>query len=244
MLKFSVIIPVYNEERTAIPVYFSVNEVMEKIGGTYEIIFVNDGSTDNSLSVLKSINLKPANLVIIDLNKHSGQSAAMQGGFDFARGETIITLDGDFQNDPKDIPKLLDAMIKSKYDAVCGWRWQRKDRFSKVFISRAASIFIRFVIHENIHDFGCTMRVFKREVLRNICLSRGMHRLFVPILAKLKYSIGEVKVRHHPRRFGRSKYNIHNRLIFIIDFIRFLILGVNGMNKHRINYQIKEIIRR
>lgn len=237
-------IPIYNEEQSIIPLYFSLKNVMDKIGQTYEIIFVNDGSTDSSLDKLKGINLSPAQLVIVNLKKHSGQATAMQAGFDIAQGELIITMDGDLQNDPKDIPNLLGKM-KEGYDVVCGWRYDRKDPWSKVFVSKVTSNLMRLVTNKNIHDFGCTLRIFKRGILENVYLFRGMHRFFTLIMSKLSYKIGEVKVRHHPRRFGSSKYNICDRLPgCIIDSMCILLFGIHRLMKRKSDYQIKEVIRK
>ncbi len=244
MLKFSVVVPIYNEEKAFMLVYNSLKNVMDKIGQTYEIIFVNDGSTDKGPDMLKSIDSNPANLIIVDLDKHRGQSVAMQAGFDIAQGEFIITMDGDLQNDPEDIPYLLDK-LKDGYDVVCGWRYNRKDPWSKVITSNLASFFLRLMIKQNIHDFGCTLRIFKKEVLKDIYLSKGMHRFFVLIMFKLGYKIGEVKVNHHPRRFGESKYNIHNRLFeCLTDFIYILSFDICDLMKYKSDYQIKELIRK
>lgn len=235
MLKFSIVIPIYNEEETVVPLYLSLKRVMDRMEQSYEIIFVNDGSTDNSLGVLNSIDSKPANLIIVNLNKHSGQSAALQAGFDIAEGELIITMDGDLQNDPEDIPKLLEKM-KEGFDVVCGWRYNRIDPFSKVFPSKIASTFLRIITRENIHDFGCTLRIFKKEILKNVYLSGGMHRFFVLIMFKLGYKIGEVKVKHYPRRFGCSKYNISNRLLqCLIDSMRILLFDIKKLMKRKSN---------
>ncbi len=245
MIKFSVIVTVYNEERSVIPVYYSLKKVMDIIGESYELIFVNDGSRDKSLEVLKSIKLSPANLIIVDLAKHRGQSTAMQAGFDSAGGEMIITLDGDLQNEPEDIILLYDEMIKGKYDIICGWRYLRKDPLNRLVISKIACILLRAITKENIHDFGCSLRIFKREVLSNIYFSGGMHRFFVLIMHKLGYKIGEIKVTHNHRRFGKSKYNLHNRLFeCLVDFTRILLFDTRKALNCKIKYQINRIIKK
>jgi glycosyltransferase involved in cell wall biosynthesis len=220
---------------------------MERMGQSYEIVFVNDGSTDSSLDILKSINFESAHLVhlvIVNLNKHSGQSIAMQAGLDAAGGELIITMDGDLQNVPEDIPKLLDKLNEG-YDVVCGWRYNRKDPWDKVFISKIASVLRRILTKESIHDFGCTLRIFKKDVLKNVYLSAGMHRFFTLVMSKLGYKVAEVKVKHHPRRFGRSKYNIHNRLLeCLIDSMRISLFDIRELMKRKSDYQIREVIRR
>lgn len=245
MPKFSVIISVYNEEQAVIPLCYSLKKVMGKLGQSYEIIFVNDGSRDRSLSVLKSINLSPANLIIVDLDKHRGQSTALQAGFDISQGEFIITMDGDLQNDPEDIPRLMDK-LKDGYDVVCGWRYNRKDPWSKVATSNLASFFLRFMAKQNIHDFGCPLRILKKEVLKDVYLSKGMHRFFILLMFRLGYKIGEVEVNHYPRRFGESKYNIHNRLFeCLFVFLRISLYDIHNLMKyHGPDYKIKEVIRK
>jgi glycosyltransferase involved in cell wall biosynthesis len=244
MLKFSIVIPIYNEEQSIVPIYLSLRRVMERMEQSYEVIFVNDGSSDRSAQVLNSIDLKPPNLTIVNLNKHSGQSAAMQAGFDVAEGELIITIDGDLQNEPGDIPNLLDKM-KDGYDVVCGWRYDRKDPWGKLLASNIACTLRRIITKEDIHDFGCGLRIFKKEVLRDIYLSSGMHRFFTLITSRLGYKTGEIKVKHCPRRYGISKYNIHNRLRqCIMDTIRILLFDIHQLMKCRSSYQIKEVIRK
>lgn len=217
-MKYSIVITVYNEEQSVELLYFSLKDVMDKINGSCEIIFVDDCSIDKSLEKLRNIRLGSSNLTIITLKKRCGQSTAMQAGFKVAKGELIITMDADLQNDPKDIPKLLEKM-KGGYDLVCGWRYNRRDPWSKVFISKVICVSRCIITKENIHDFGCSLRVFKKEVLKHIYFSKSIHILLPLMMFKLGFKIGEVKVMHHPRRFGISKYNVLNRLVFIKDFM-------------------------
>ncbi len=245
MFKFSVVIPVYNEKESVVFLYTSLRQVIEKLRQPYEIIFVDDCSIDGTFEALSGINLSPANLIVVGLSKHSGQSVAMQAGFDIAQGELIITMDGDLQNDSKDIILLRDEMIKGNYDIVCGWRYERKDPLNKLVVSKIAHVLRRLVTKENIHDFGCSLRIFKRAVLNNVYLSGGMHRFFVLIMHKRGYKIGEVKVRHNPRRFGKSKYNLYNRLFeCLMDFTRILLFDTRKALNCKIKYQIKRIIRK
>lgn len=245
MFKYSVVIPLYNEKKSIVRLYFSLKHVMDGMRQPYEIILVNDCSIDGTFETLTSIDLSPGNLIIINLEKHSGQSIALQAGFDVARGEFIITMDGDLQNDPGDIPLLFDK-LKDGYDAVCGWRHNRKDPRSKVVISNLVSFFLRIMVKQNIHDFGCPLRILKKEVLKNVYLSKGMHRFFALLMLKLGYKIGEVKVNHRPRRFGESKYNIHNRLFeCLFIFLRISLYDIHKlMEHHKPDYKIKEVIRR
>lgn len=244
MLRFSVIVPIYNEEDSIRRLYYSLKNVMDRIGQSYEIIFINDGSDDSSCEVLDSIELKSANLVVINLNKRSGQSAAMQAGFDIAQGELIITMDGDLQNDPEDIPGLLDK-LEAGYDVVCGWRYDRKDSWRQIVSSKVANIIRKIFTEEPVHDVGCTLRIFKKEVLQNVYLTGGLHRFFTLIVSKLGYKIGELKVRHHHRKFGKTKYNIPDRLQEgIIDLIRISLCDIHKLMRRKSSYEIKEVIRK
>lgn len=228
-MKYSVVIPVYNEEDSVCPLYLALREVMNNLRADYEIIFVNDSSRDKSLEYLKNITIDHSHLVIVNLLKHSGQTAALQAGFILAQGEIIITLDADLQNDPKDIPILLEKLSQG-FDVVCGWRCQRDDPYPKIISSRVAGYIRRLVTREPVHDFGCTLRVFKRPVLDKVILSGNMHRFFTFIMYKLGYKITEVRVRHHPRMHGVSKYTIGNRLLpGLIDLIRFCSADVRGL---------------
>jgi glycosyltransferase involved in cell wall biosynthesis len=243
MLRFSVVIPIYNEEDSITPLVFSLKKVMDELGETYEIIFVDDGSKDGSLNVLKSANLRRSNLVIIDLKKHSGKFSALQAGFDISRGELIITMDGDLQNDPRDIPRILDK-IKEGYDFVCGWRYNRKDPWGKLLVSKIARNLRKIIFDEDIHDPGCALRVFKKETLKEVFLFRGAHRFISLIMVKLGFKVGEIKVEHYPRRFGKSKYNIHNRLFeTIICFALFFLFEIHRLMRRKTYCEIKEVIR-
>ncbi len=225
-MKYSVIIPIFNEEDSIIPLYNSINEVMSRIGGQYEIIFVNDGSNDKTFETLSIMGLKETNLIIVNLEKNSGQAPALQVGFDKAKGELIITIDGDMQYDPNDIPRLLNKLAEG-YDAVCGWRYERMDSRIKKISAKVAVTVRRLITAEKFHDPGCALTVFKKDVLKNIYLSKGMHVFFSFILLKFGYSVAEIKVKHYPRRFGKSKYNIHNRLFQgIINLARLCIFDL------------------
>ena len=246
MIKFSVVIPVYNEEGSILPLYSSLKNAMDAMKlEPYEVIFVNDGSQDASFERMNGIDSKPADLVIVDLAGHSGKSSALQAGFDAARGGVIITLDADLQNDPADIPKLLDKLNEG-YDAVCGWRRKRNDPPIRAVTSWAARFLRQAVTGDRIRDAACSLMVFKRTVLKDIYLWGGMHRFFKLILCRLGYKVVEVEVRHHPRRFGRSKYGILDRLLEgSADLMRFLVFGPRKLMKREgASYQIREVIKR
>ncbi|MFH1191192.1 MAG: glycosyltransferase family 2 protein [Candidatus Omnitrophota bacterium] len=245
MIKFSLIIPVYNEKESVVFLYMSLRQVMDKLAQPYEIIFVDDCSLDGTFEALSNLDLRPANLIVAGLNKHSGQSVAMQAGFDISQGEWLITMDGDLQNDPEDIILLRDEMIKGNYDIVCGWRHQRNDPLNRLLVSKIACVLRRVFTKENIHDFGCSFRIFKRGVLNNIYFSGGMHRFFVLIMHKLGYKIGEMKVKHNARRFGKSKYNLYNRLFeCLVEFTSILLFDTHKVLHYKAKYQVEHIIRK
>ena len=229
-LKFSIVIPVYNEEKNIPFLYDSIRKVMGNImEGGYEIIFVNDGSQDETFGVLNTIASESSDLIIVNLNKHRGQSIAMQAGFDIAKGGLIITMDGDLQNDPVDIPALFYKM-KEGYDIVCGWRYKRNDSGVRMFLSIVSSVIRRIIFRETIHDPGCTLRIFKKEVLRNVFMFNGAHRFFTLIMVKLGYKVGEIKVVHHRRKFGKSKYSIYHKFIHgIVVFIKFFMFDIHAL---------------
>ena len=210
----SVVVPVYNEEGNVRELHQKIKEACEKIGKPYEIIFVNDGSKDKTAE--NCAGLTP--LKLINFRKNFGQTAAFDAGFKNATGEIFVTMDGDLQNDPKDIPLLLEEMKKG-YDVVAGWRWQRKDSFSKKFFSRTANLLRKIFIADSIHDSGCSLKVFKSECFKDVDLFGEMHR-FIPAILELQgYKVGEVKVSHHPRIHGKTKYNWKRSIKGLVDMI-------------------------
>lgn len=229
--EISVVIPVYNEEENLPILIPKIVEVLKPLNKNFEIILVDDGSTDNSFNVIKDLGSKYMEVRYIRFKKNTGQTAAFDAGFKNALGDVVITLDADLQNDPADIPKLLSYI--PDYDIVCGWRAERKDPLIKKISSRIANSFRNFLTKDSIHDTGCSLKVYKREWLDKIKLYKGLHR-FLPTLLKLEGArIIEVKVSHNPRKFGRSKYNIRNRLFTgLCD-----LLVVRWMQKRRLNYE-------
>lgn len=210
-MELSVIIPVYNEEKNLYPLYEKLKNVLVKLKKEYEIIFVDDGSKDKSLVVLKEIKDKDSRIKIIRFKKNYGQSFALDVGFKNAKGEIVITLDADLQNDPQDIPLLLKEL--NSYDVVCGWRRKRYDPFLKKISSWLANSIRRFVLKDKFLDIGCTLRAYRRETLENIRLFNGLHR-FLPILIEYNgFRVRQIEVRHHPRFSGKSKYKFYRRLL-------------------------------
>jgi glycosyltransferase involved in cell wall biosynthesis len=210
----SIICPLYNEAGNVQELHQKIVKSLEKINKSFEIIFINDGSFDNTRE--EGEKLKP--LKLINFRKNFGQTAALDCGFSEAKGEILITLDGDLQNDPRDFKKLI-RKIKEGYDVVSGWRKDRKDSFSKRFISRGADFLRKFLIDDQIHDSGCTLKAYRRECFTNLELYGEMHR-FIPAILKIQgFSVTEVVVRHHPRKWGKTKYGISRTVKGFLDLI-------------------------
>lgn len=214
----SIVIPVYNEEGSLTHLVKSLESVMKNVGSDHELLFVDDGSTDNTFSTLKALQQGDCHIKIIKFRSNFGQSAALAAGFHHSKGDTIISMDGDLQNDPLDIPLLLDKMNED-YDVVCGWRFDRKDRASKKLISKFANFLRRTLTGEDIHDSGCTLRAYKREAIEDLDLYGEMHRYIPAMLTWKGYKIGEVKVHHYPRQYGKTKYNWRRIIRGFLDLL-------------------------
>ena len=221
----SVVIPLLNEEENIPILYQELREVLVTLEEDYEIVFIDDGSTDRSLELLRDLQHKDSHVVVVSFRKNFGQTAAMAAGFDYAGGDVIITMDADLQNDPKDIPLLLDQ-IKAGNDVVTGWRYDRKDAFIN---RRLPSIIANKIISKttgvNLHDYGCTLKAFRREVIKCVKLYGEMHRFIPAIASGMGIDFTEVKVNHRPRRFGSSKYGISRTIRVILDLmtVKFLL---------------------
>ncbi len=213
-VELSIVVPVYNEEGNVVELHQKILEACKNLNKSYEIIFVDDGSTDNTVQKCK--NLKP--LILIELRKNFGQTAAFDAGFKHSVGKVIVTMDGDLQNDPADIGKLLKEK-KNGFDIVSGWRFKRKDSFSKRFFSRTADKLRKILLKDSIHDSGCSLKAYDGDALRSIDLFGEMHR-FIPAILELDgYTVGEVKVSHHPRVHGVTKYNWKRSVKGFVDMI-------------------------
>jgi len=220
----SVVIPVFNEEENVPYLYSELKAVLDSLGQEYEIILVDDGSRDQTLSLLEGIQKKDGRVVVISLRRNFGQTAALSAGFDEAKGEVIVTLDADLQNDPADIPQLLEKA--KEYDVVSGWRVNRQDPFlSRRLPSMVANSIISKVTGVHLHDYGCTLKAYHREVVKGIRLYGEMHRFIPAIASWMGTSITEMPTHHRPRRFGRSKYGMSRIIRVILDLItvKFLI---------------------
>ena len=218
-IDLSIVIPIFNEEGNLEELYDRLTNALVPIKQSYEIIFVDDGSTDRSFEISRQIAQIDPNVRSIRFRRNFGQTAAMSAGFDHARGDVIIPMDADLQNDPLDIERLLQKLDEG-YDVVSGWRADRKDGF---ILRRLPSIFANRLIGRltgvHLHDFGCTLKAYRREIIENINLYGELHR-FIPVLAKLVGAeIAEIKVKHHPRTRGKSKYGISRTIRVVLDLI-------------------------
>jgi glycosyltransferase involved in cell wall biosynthesis len=218
-LGLSVVIPVYNEAENLEALYRELAAQCPKLRRTYEILFIDDGSKDDSFAVLKGIQKRDKKVKVIRFRKNFGQTAAMSAGFDYARGEIIITLDADMQNDPKDFPLLL-AKIAEGYDIAAGWRKRRFDKFlTRRLPSIMANRLISRITGVKLHDYGCTLKAFRREVVKSIKLYGELHRFIPAIASTIGVSIAEVPVNHRPRIHGKSKYTIFRAVKVVLDII-------------------------
>lgn len=220
----SVVVPVYNEYENIPLLYDAVYKALENLEKEWELILVNDGSKDNSMEALKEVAAKdPVHVRVIGLRRNFGQTAAIAAGVDNASGEIIVLMDADLQNDPSDIPAML-AKLDEGYDLVSGWRKDRKDPFLRSFISRIANKIICKVTGVNLHDYGCTLKAYRREVITGFRLYGEMHR-FIPAFANnFGAKIVEMPVKHHPRVRGKSKYGFERIVKVILDLftVKFL----------------------
>lgn len=211
----SIVIPVFNEKNNVISLHQEIFAVMKKLNRQFEIIFVDDFSTDGTIEALKT--LKP--IKIISFRKNFGQTSALDAGIKEAKGDYIITLDGDGQNDPNDIPKLIEYLEKNNFDIVSGWRKNRQDTKGKRVTSLVAAFIRRYLINDGIHDSGCTLKIYKRECFEGVDLYGEMHR-FIPAILKIKgFSIGEMIVNHRARLSGETKYNWTRGIKGLLDMI-------------------------
>ncbi|MBM4136600.1 MAG: glycosyltransferase family 2 protein [Nitrospira sp.] len=217
-MTLSVVIPLYNEEENVKILYEKLKETLDPLGKEYEILFVDDGSTDRTLPALEEVQASDNRIVVLSLRRNFGQTAAFAAGFDFARGDVIVTMDGDLQNDPADIPKFLE-LIKDN-DLVSGWRKKRKDPFLR---RRLPSIMANWLISNvtgvKLHDYGCSLKAYRRDVIKNLKLYGEMHRFIPAVASWYGVRVAEVETVHHPRLRGSSKYGISRTIKVVLDLI-------------------------
>ena len=202
----SIVIPVFNEQDNLRPLYNEIINVVRKLEVSYEIIFIDDGSTDNSFQELFNIHAGDKSVKVIQFRRNFGQTAAFAAGFDAAGGDLILTIDADGQNDPNDIPKMLDAMQAGNYDFVTGWRVNRKESFLRKVLSKTANRIISRSTQLLIHDRGCSLKLFKRDIVKNIRLYGQLHRFLPELASSIGVSIAEIPVNDRLRKSGKSKY--------------------------------------
>lgn len=232
-MDLSLVIPIHNEQENLSPLLKEIHQALGKLDIQWEILAVDDGSTDQSLKVLRSLQPTYPNLRILTFDKNYGQSSAFSAGFEHAKGRYILTLDGDGQNDPADIPNLYQRAHEA--DLIVGWRKNRQDTLSKKLTSRAANAVRSRFCQDHIHDTGCSLKLMRAEALKKIKIYKGLHR-FLPALFKIEgFSVIEVPVNHRPRNKGSTKYHFLNRSIGpFLDM-----LAVRWMINRQLKHQIK-----
>ena len=230
--EISIVVPIFNEEDSLVPLTSAITEALATLGVSYELLFVDDGSGDHTAQVLRDLAAKQPEVRVIRFRQNAGQSAALDAGFKAVRGPRVVTLDADLQNDPRDIPRLLEML--NDYDVVCGIRQDRQDTWLRRLSSKFANHLRRRVLHDDIVDVGCSLRAYRRHCLGSIKLYTGMHR-FLPVLLQIEgFRIGQVPVCHHPRQHGQSKYNVRNRAWrALMD-----LLAVRWMQCRQLRYKI------
>lgn len=218
-MELSLIVPLYNEEESVVPLYEAISAAVRPLGIRHEILFVDDGSSDNTFGRARELALRDPNLRIIRFRRNFGQTPAMAAGIDHARGRVLVTMDGDLQNDPRDIPLLLEK-IEAGYDLAVGWRQKRQDKLvSRKIPSRIANWIIGKVTGVPIKDNGCSLKAYRADVIKGVPLYSEMHR-FIPAMSSVTGArIAEVPVRHHARRFGQSKYGLSRIYKVLIDLL-------------------------
>jgi glycosyltransferase involved in cell wall biosynthesis len=225
-MKISIVIPVYNEEENIPHLHPAIHDALDPIPDLdWEVVYVDDGSSDNSLDILEKLAIDdPSHTVVVEFRRNFGQTAAIAAGIDNSTGEIIVLMDADLQNDPQDIPMMLEK-IDQGYDVVSGWRVNRQDKFvTRTLPSRTANWLISKVTGVNLHDYGCTLKAYRREVITSFRLYGEMHRFIPAYASSVGAKIIEVPVQHHPRKYGQTKYGLGRTIKVILDLftVKFL----------------------
>jgi len=235
IIDYSVVIPIYNEQDNIAPLLCELEETMKSLTSSWELIFVDDGSTDRSGIVIEELAASRPFLKYLRFKKNTGQSAALDAGFKAACGAVVITLDGDGQNDPKDIPALV-AALYTGYDLIAGKRVGRKDTWYKRLISKMANYARKCVLDDTASDTGCSLKIYRRDALRQIRLYKGMHRFLPALFVIHGFTVKEMAVTHRPRLRGSSKYGLFNRGFSLVCDL----MAVAWMKKRQLSYQIEQ----
>lgn len=217
-MDISIVSPVYNEEGNIERLYEELKEVLGDMDRSHEIIFVDDGSTDDSYEKMREIASRDESFRVVKLRKNFGQSSALQAGFDASEGDVVVSMDSDLQNDPRDIPRLLDK-LEEGYDCVVGWRKDRKDSAGKRFFSWISSRIRGLFLGTELHDYGCTLKAFTRDAVDELEISGEMHRYIPPLLRWRGYDVTEIEVNHRERRSGETKYGMKRIFKGFMDMI-------------------------
>ncbi len=226
-LEISVVVPVFNEEENIVPVHQKLDAALQKLGISYEILYIDDGSRDNSFSLLSQIAAGDSHVKVIRFRRNFGQTAAMSAGMDNARGKVVIPMDADGQNDPADIPRLLEKMEEG-FDVVSGWRKKRQDHIWRKIPSRVANGLISRVTGVALHDYGCSLKAYRAEILKDVQLYGEMHRFIPAYAAMAGAKVTEIAVEHHPRTAGVSKYGMGRIVKVALDLLVARFLGSYG----------------
>lgn len=235
-MKYSVVIPLKNEQENIVDLVDELEPIMNALGKPWELICIDDGSTDETRLVLQKLGQTRSNLRLIAFQKNYGQSSAFDAGFKAAQGEFVITLDGDRQNDPGDIPKLIQMQAAKELDLVCGYRASRKDPWHKRWSSYLANAFRNRICKDGVRDTGCSLKLYRRKCLGQIKMYQGMHRFLPALFINEGFNVQEVPVNHRPRVRGVTKYGFWNRsLNTLVD-----LWAVRWMRVRQLNYQIEK----
>ena len=232
--ELSIIIPIKNERENIEELVRRIQTALTPLGRAFEIVYIDDGSTDGSYELLARLCQHTPELRVLKFDRNYGQTAALDAGFRHARGDTIVMMDGDLQNDPHDIPRLLERLQHT--DVVCGYRVRRKDSWFRRIQSRIANAIRNWITHDSIIDTGCTLKAFHAHCLQNVKLHEGMHR-FLPTLFQLEgFRVEQIPVNHFPRTYGKTKYSMTNRMFRALKDL----LAVRWMQKRSLRYKIEK----
>jgi glycosyltransferase involved in cell wall biosynthesis len=224
LIELSVIIPILNERDNLTQLYHRLSRVLSNLNRSYEIIFVDDGSTDGSIRLCRELAESDPHIILIELRRHFGKATALQAGFEITQGEIIVTLDGDLQDDPDEIPRFLEALDQG-FDLVSGWKKSRQDPLTKTLPSRFFNFMTSLLTRISLRDFNCGFKIYRRAVVEGLDLYGELHR-YIPVLAHAKgFRVGEIAVRHHARCYGKSKYSFERFLRGAFDLITILFLS-------------------